>query len=407
MISGNGGHGVRIAGPNTTNTSVYQNIIGADVTETLPRGNAGNGVSIEMGAQGTSLQFNTIGANQTGVSITGAATGPTDLRVNYIGVNRTLTDALPNISHGVSVDGLTGNNFIGSAIEPSSGSGDGGNTIRNNGSDGISVTGSLSTIISANSIDENDGLGINNDSAFPLAPPVLASADNNGGTHVMGTATAFPNSSLTVEFFASPACDPSGSGEGLDYLGAVVIMANGAGTAEIDTVLSPGASAGQVITATVSEEATTEFSNCVTVSGSTPTPSPTPSPTSSTTPTPTPSPTPTATAVDTPTATPDGSPTPTPTPGELIWGDLNCSGDVDAVDALLTLRHDAGLPANTGDCPDFGEAVPAGGPSLTWGDIDCNGAINAVDALKLLRFDAGLSVEQEDGCPTIGEPVTS
>jgi hypothetical protein len=29
-----------------------------------------------------------------------------------------------------------------------------------------------------------------------------------------------------------------------------------------------------------------------------------------------------------------------------------------------------------------------------------------VDALKLLRYDAGLEVQQESGCPVIGEEVT-
>jgi hypothetical protein len=89
----------------------------------------------------------------------------------------------------------------------------------------------------------------------------------------------------------------------------------------------------------------------------------------------------------------------------LVWGDNNCADDVGPVDSLLTLRHDAGLGANTGDCPEFGSAVPASGPALVWGDIDCDGAIGAVDALKVLRHDAGLSVQQEEGCPEIGEPI--
>jgi hypothetical protein len=89
----------------------------------------------------------------------------------------------------------------------------------------------------------------------------------------------------------------------------------------------------------------------------------------------------------------------------MTWGDHNCADGVGPVDSLLTLRHDAGLSTNTGDCPEFGSAVPASGPALTWGDIDCDGAIGAVDALKVLRHDAGLSVQQEEGCPEIGEPI--
>jgi len=40
-------------------------------------------------------------------------------------------------------------------------------------------------------------------------------------------------------------------------------------------------------------------------------------------------------------------------------------------------------------------------PGAGWGDVDCNGVINAVDALKLLRFVVGLPVAQEPGCPAL------
>ncbi len=58
------------------------------------------------------------------------------------------------------------------------------------------------------------------------------------------------------------------------------------------------------------------------------------------------------------TPSPSPSPSPTPAPGPtLIWGDDNCSGGADPVDSLLTLRFDAGLPTNTGDCPNMGAVV--------------------------------------------------
>ncbi len=130
-------------------------------------------------------------------------------------------------------------------------------------------------------------------------------------------------------------------------------------------------------------------------------PSPTASPTATATasPTGTATPTPTTQATDTATPSPTGGPT-------LIWGDHNCSGSANPVDSLLTLRADAGLSTNTGDCPDFGESVSALVAALyTWGDVDCGGDVTPVDSLKLLRFDAGLSVSQEANCPTIGEPI--
>jgi hypothetical protein len=41
-----------------------------------------------------------------------------------------------------------------------------------------------------------------------------------------------------------------------------------------------------------------------------------------------------------------------------------------------------------------------------WGDLDCSGVANCVDALKVLRHDAGLSVERPPTCPDPGETVT-
>jgi hypothetical protein len=90
-----------------------------------------------------------------------------------------------------------------------------------------------------------------------------------------------------------------------------------------------------------------------------------------------------------------------------VWGDANCSGEANPVDSLLTLRADAGLDANTGDCPPLGTEVDVLNASLhLWGDVDCSGALNPVDSLKVLRFDAGLSVAQGEDCPAMGAQVT-
>lgn len=90
----------------------------------------------------------------------------------------------------------------------------------------------------------------------------------------------------------------------------------------------------------------------------------------------------------------------------MAWGDANCSGQLNPVDSLLTLRHDAGLGIDTGACPAMGTEIDVlnASPHI-WGDVDCNAEVTPVDSLKLLRFDAGLSVTQEDGCPGIGAEV--
>ena len=99
--------------------------------------------------------------------------------------------------------------------------------------------------------------------------------------------------------------------------------------------------------------------------------------------------------------------TPTPAPGQdLVWGDDNCSGAADPVDSLLTLRHDAGLSTNTGDCPAMAQVVDVANASPhPWGDVDCGGDVNPIDSLKLLRFDGGLPIAPVAGCPDIGDEV--
>ncbi|MEX0682212.1 MAG: LpqB family beta-propeller domain-containing protein [Dehalococcoidia bacterium] len=89
--------------------------------------------------------------------------------------------------------------------------------------------------------------------------------------------------------------------------------------------------------------------------------------------------------------------------GSRLWGDGDCSGEVNPVDSLKTLRHDAGLNVDsvTG-CPELGSDVDADNDPRLWGDVDCSGAVNPIDSLKLLRYDGGLPVDQSPDCPSIG-----
>ncbi len=126
----------------------------------------------------------------------------------------------------------------------------------------------------------------------------------------------------------------------------------------------------------------------------TPVPTPTPAPTATVTPSPKPSPTPAPTATATPTVPPAPSPPQAPTPTLKPWlsGDIDCSGHIDAVDALLILRLVAHLlPASV---------CEAGT------DVDCNGDTDAVDALTILRHVASLPSLLGPNCPPIGATVS-
>ena len=92
------------------------------------------------------------------------------------------------------------------------------------------------------------------------------------------------------------------------------------------------------------------------------------------------------------------TPTPTATPAATIFGDVDCDGDIDAVDAQKELRHIVALAVSqTEPCPDIGSGV-----APMFGDVDCDGDVDAVDSLKIQRFVAGLPVIQQPGCPAIG-----
>jgi uncharacterized protein YkwD len=110
----------------------------------------------------------------------------------------------------------------------------------------------------------------------------------------------------------------------------------------------------------------------------------------------------------TPTATPTPAPTPSPTPSGLMWEDLNCDAAVLPQDAITLLMGSAGLEnidvsvSAPDNCPAPGENITVNGISRVWGDIDCSGAINALDSVNLLRWLIGLPLEPSD--PTCPEP---
>jgi hypothetical protein len=88
------------------------------------------------------------------------------------------------------------------------------------------------------------------------------------------------------------------------------------------------------------------------------------------------------------------------------WGDLNCSGSVDPVDALDELVPLAAHASDgVGACPGIGATVQIGGHAKLWGDWDCSGAVMPVDALAILEFDAQLNIPPISGCPAIGSTV--
>ena len=70
------------------------------------------------------------------------------------------------------------------------------------------------------------------------------------------------------------------------------------------------------------------------------------------------------------------TPTATSTQGAALAGDVDCDGNVNAIDAALVLQFGAGL-------------IPAL-PCQQNADVNQNGTLDAVDAALILQFTAGL-----------------
>jgi hypothetical protein len=191
---------------------------------------------------------------------------------NFIGTNPAGDPGLGNSGDGVRIGSGTGN-LVG-GTEPGT-----GNVIVRNGGHGV-VSFGLGTRVLGNSIHDNSGLGLSLKNAGDPLPndagdgdtgsndqqnyPVLTAASVAGSTvAVAGTLNSTARTTFRVEFFASPAADPSGFGEDRTYLGFQDVTTDDASNAVIDfTTAPPGAVAvGDVVTTTATGPAgTSEFS---------------------------------------------------------------------------------------------------------------------------------------------------
>jgi titin len=140
LISGNIGNGVRVEVSGTTGNLVEGNLIGTDVSGTLPLGNGTDGVDsavlIDMGASNNTLGGTTAGAGNViaadslnGVRIRSA--NGNLVQGNLIGTDVTGTVALGNAADGVAIGEGSSGNLIGGTAPGA------GNVISANGLDGV------------------------------------------------------------------------------------------------------------------------------------------------------------------------------------------------------------------------------------------------------------------------------
>ncbi len=234
---------------------------------TLIRGNVIGGIAITGTNHAAGQRFG------TGIAVQGNSTD-TVIENNLIGTDATGQSPIPSLVN------LAVSPFIASELPV-------GVTIRNNTiafaeTIGVLITGNIQdALISRNSIFENGGLGIDLGGGGPNFidpldadtgpngmqnfPSLAAAVIENGTTSITGDLHSTPNTTFTLEFFASAACDPSGFGEGRTWLGQAVATSDSGGNAPFNAsvaVTTPGE--WITATATSSAGATSEFSACIT-----------------------------------------------------------------------------------------------------------------------------------------------
>jgi titin len=137
--------------------------------------------------------------------------------------------------------------------------------------------------ILGNAIFSNSGLGIDLGTPSGVTPndacdgdpganqlqnfPVLQQACTGPGLGVRGYLNSRANTLFRIQFFASPACDPSGNGQGQTYLGDAWLTTGGSCSNSFVASFSSPVPVGYVITATATDPSnnTSEFSACSTV----------------------------------------------------------------------------------------------------------------------------------------------
>ena len=272
-ISGNGSHGLSLAGTGATNAHITNNLIGVDGSGSGELGNAGSGVHI-VGVHGLRVFDNVISANDShGIGLAGSGTYDADIRENYIGTNHGGAD-IGNSGSGIHI----GDSSSDHSIEF--------NTIACNSGDGVTVVspGSSGNSIRKNSIFSNDDLGIDLSDDGATAndfqdldsgpnflqnfPADLIFTSRDDAVSARFVLEAPHNHEFIMDYYS---CDTPGNGEGKVWLGSALVMGVSLFGFKYtvstygDSIVDFTAPTGAYITATATSEelnSTSEFASC-------------------------------------------------------------------------------------------------------------------------------------------------
>ncbi|HVK14876.1 MAG TPA: hypothetical protein VM597_39425 [Gemmataceae bacterium] len=291
VISGNDGHGVWLTGFDTSGNVVQGNYIGTTADGAAVLGNTLNGVFISYLAPNNVVGGNTAAARNVvsgngghGVEMFVAGTSGNRVVGNRIGTAAASGADLGNGGDGVRFANGAGGNRVGGAASGT------GNVIAHNGGAGVRVGSGTGNAVLGNRIFANTGLGIdlgpvgvtpndfddpdvgaNHLFNFPLlydAHQFLVVVPYPGPgvitelvMRVRGSVNTETNRTVRIEFFVSPAADPSGHGEGTRFLGATTVTTGGTNTVSFNVLLpTDDLFEGQVVTATATDLGTGDTS---------------------------------------------------------------------------------------------------------------------------------------------------
>jgi hypothetical protein len=264
---------------------IQGNFIGTDITGTkslaAPNNiglnvSAGDGLSIGGSGAG---EGNLVSGNGIGIYIYNFATNTTVFG-NLVGTDVTGTLPLPNVT-GVLLSNLTAGAQIGGT-----GPGEGNVIAFSSGSiaysvpSGVVVTSAKQIPVRGNSIHDNARLGIDfngngptpNDPGdadtgpndlqnFPILQSVVYGASS---TEIVGKFNSAASTTYTLDFYSNPACSrfPRDFNEGETYLGSSQVTTDGNGHFDFDVTLPVAVENGARISATATDPAgsTSEFS---------------------------------------------------------------------------------------------------------------------------------------------------
>jgi hypothetical protein len=270
VISGNDQNGIAILGKTDGggDNRITGNFIGIGAGGGSGPGNSVDGILITTNLLGGITIINQIGGGTPGAGNVIGGNGSAGIRIEGSGADLTYVDGN---RIGIDANGNPRPNGGDGIFSSGPNSHFGGNTIAMNQGAGVVVSSANGNWIHQNSIFENGGPGIDligggNDSQ---PAPVLSSAITSGGTILGGTLAAKPDTEYTLDFFASPSCDPTGFGEGMTSLGRTRVTTSASGSVSFLAPTPAPVALGQVVTATATEflaDNTSEFSNCATVS---------------------------------------------------------------------------------------------------------------------------------------------